>query len=73
LTSSQDTSIIFPVWPIGLLIFLATVASNYSISSVLEEHTSLCLLAYGIVFSKITNRLIVNSIRCLINRTNVFL
>jgi len=58
-SSVAGTSIIFPGWPIGFLIFLAVVASNYSISSVLEEHTSLHLLCYGIVFSKITNRLIV--------------
>jgi hypothetical protein len=55
----KGTSIIFPAWPIGFLIFLSAVASNYSTSSVLEEHTSLHLLCYGIVFSKITNRLIV--------------
>ncbi|CAF2037645.1 unnamed protein product [Rotaria magnacalcarata] len=58
-SSVAGTSIIFPGWPIGLLIFLAVVASNYSTSSVLEEHTSLHLLCYGMVFSKITNRLIV--------------
>jgi len=58
-SSVAGTSIIFPGWPIGFLFFLAVVASNYSISSVLEEHTSLHLLCYGIVFSKITNRLIV--------------
>jgi len=58
-SSVAGTSIIFPGWPIGFLFFLAVVASNYSTSSVLEEHTSLHLLCYGIVFSKITNRLIV--------------
>ncbi|CAF1358398.1 unnamed protein product [Adineta ricciae] len=58
-SSVAGTSIIFPAWPIGLLLFLATIASNYSTSHVLEEHTSLHLLCYGIVFSKITNRLIV--------------
>jgi phosphatidylglycerophosphate synthase len=58
-SSVAGTSIIFPAWPIGFVIFLSVVASNYSISSVLEEHTSLHLLCYGIVFSKITNRLIV--------------
>ncbi len=57
----KGTSIIFPAWPIGFLIFLSTVASNYSTSHVLEEHTSLHLLCYGLVFSKITNRLIVRS------------
>jgi len=58
-SSVAGTSIIFPGWHIGLLFFLATVASNYSTSRVLEEHTALHLLCYGIVFSKITNRLIV--------------
>ncbi|CAF1041875.1 unnamed protein product [Rotaria sordida] len=58
-SSVAGTSIIFPGWPIGFVIFLAVVASNYSTSRVLEEHTSLHLLCYGIVFSKITNRLIV--------------
>ncbi|CAF1264631.1 unnamed protein product [Adineta steineri] len=58
-SSVAGTSIIFPAWPIGILCFLATVASNYSTSHVLEEHTSLHLLCYGLVFSKITNRLIV--------------
>ncbi|CAF2896571.1 unnamed protein product [Rotaria sp. Silwood2] len=58
-SSVADTSIIFPVWPIGLLIFLAFIASNYSISHSLEEHTTLHLTCYGLVFSKITNRLII--------------
>ncbi|CAF1320924.1 unnamed protein product [Adineta ricciae] len=54
-----ETSIIFPVWPIGFLIFLAFIASNHTISNSLEEHTALHLLCYGIGFSKITNRIIV--------------
>jgi len=58
-SSVAGTSIIFPVWPNGFLIFLAFIASNYSISHALEEHTALHLVCYGIVFSKITNRLIV--------------
>lgn len=57
--STKDTSIIFPGWPIGFLIFLAYTASNYSQSYALERHTALYLVCYGIVFSKITNRLIV--------------
>ena len=58
----QDTSIIFPMWPIGFLIFLAFVASNHSSSHVLEQHPALLLLCYGIAFSKITNQLIVSDI-----------
>jgi len=58
-SSVAETSIVYPAWPIGLLICLATVAANYSTSSMLEEHTSFHLLCYGLVFSKITNRLIV--------------
>lgn len=53
------TSILFPVWPIGLLLFLAYIASNHSVSQSLQSHPALHLLCYGIVFSKITNRLIV--------------
>ncbi|CAF0809159.1 unnamed protein product [Rotaria sordida] len=58
-SSVAGTSIIFPVWHIGFLIFLAFIASNYSISHSLKEHTALHLTCYGIVFSKITNRLII--------------
>lgn len=59
LSDLQGTSIIFPGWPIGFLVFLAYVASNHSISHALQQHAALHLLCYGIVFSKITNRLIV--------------
>lgn len=55
----KNTSIIFPVWPIGFLVFLAYIAANYSVSYALERHTALYLVCYGMVFSKITNRLIV--------------
>ncbi|CAF3365289.1 unnamed protein product [Rotaria sp. Silwood1] len=58
-SSVAGTSIIFPIWPIAFLIFLAYIASNYSISHSLQEHTALHLTCYGIVFSKITNRLII--------------
>ena len=57
---TKNTSIVFPVWPIGLLVFLAFIASNYSTSRALEEHTALHLICYGLVFSKLTNRLIVS-------------
>jgi choline/ethanolamine phosphotransferase len=58
-SSVAGTSIIFPGWPIGFLIFLAYIASSYSISNALQNHPALLLVCYGIVFSKITNRLIV--------------
>ena len=59
----QDTSIIFPVWPIGLIIFLAFSASNYSNSRVITEHPALLMVFYGFSFSKVTNRLIVRFVR----------
>ncbi|UJR28301.1 hypothetical protein I4U23_009547 [Adineta vaga] len=58
-SSIAGTSIIFPAWPISFLIFLAFIASSHSLSTALQQHTALHLLCYGIVFSKITNRLIV--------------
>ncbi|CAF4903903.1 unnamed protein product, partial [Rotaria socialis] len=58
-SSVAGSSIIYPILPMIFLMLLAITAGYRSISNVLEEHTSLLLVCYGIVFSKITNRLIV--------------
>ncbi|CAF1057120.1 unnamed protein product [Didymodactylos carnosus] len=55
----KGTSIVFPAIPIFILIAFSMAAANCSKADLLEEHTSLYLVAYGFVFSKITNRLIV--------------
>ncbi|CAF0745533.1 unnamed protein product [Didymodactylos carnosus] len=69
-SSVAQTSIVFPAIPIFILIVFSLITANNSKTHLLEKHTSLYLLAYGIVFSKFTNRLIVYSVFDLLSSSN---
>ncbi|UJR28270.1 hypothetical protein I4U23_009520 [Adineta vaga] len=55
----SGTSVMVPAWSLIVFIVLTLVAAYYSKAHILELHTALFLICYGLVFSKITNRLIV--------------
>ncbi|XP_069133710.1 choline/ethanolaminephosphotransferase 1-like [Argopecten irradians] len=54
-----DTSTIFPVVPIGIVLGLAVMIAVKSTSNLFQDHPCLYLLSFGMVTSKVTNRLVI--------------
>ncbi len=59
--SVQDTSVLSPGLHIGLILTLAFIIFKKSSSHLFEHHPCLYLLAFGMVISKISNKLVVRS------------
>lgn len=57
--SVQDTSVLTPGLHIGLILTLAFIIFKKSSSHLFENHPCLYLLAFGMVISKISNKLVV--------------
>lgn len=57
--SVQDTSVLTPGLHIGLILTLAFIIFKKSSSHLFEHHPCLYLLAFGMVISKISNKLVV--------------
>jgi phosphatidylglycerophosphate synthase len=57
--SVADTSIVFPVFPLFLILFLAFVIGNKSANNIFEENICLYILEFGFVWAKVTTKLIV--------------
>lgn len=55
----QDTSVLSPGLHIGLILTLAFIIFKKSSSHLFERHPCLYLLAFGMVISKISNKLVV--------------
>ncbi|CAF1320244.1 unnamed protein product [Adineta ricciae] len=55
----SGTNILVPFWPLCFFVLLALAAAVCSKTHALNSHTSLFLVCYGFIFSKMTNRLIV--------------
>lgn len=59
--SVQDTSVLSPGLHIGLILTLAFIIFKKSSSHLFEHHPCLYLLTFGMVISKISNKLVVRS------------
>ena len=59
----QGTSVLSPIVPAGVVCMLAFIIWQKSPSQVYENHPVLYILSFGMVFAKITNKLVV-SILC---------
>ncbi|CAF1022946.1 unnamed protein product [Adineta ricciae] len=57
--TSSGTNILVPFWPLCFFVLLALAAAICSKAHTLDSHTTLFLVCYGFIFSKLTNRLIV--------------
>ncbi|XP_060074498.1 choline/ethanolaminephosphotransferase 1-like [Ylistrum balloti] len=54
-----DTSTIFPVVPIGIVLGLAVMIAVKSTSNLFQDHPCLYLISFGMVTAKVTNRLVI--------------
>lgn len=57
-----------PGLPISILVVLSFITARNSPSHVYEEHVVLFVLSYGFACAKITCRLVVGTVPCLISR-----
>ena len=55
----QDTSVLSPAIPLGLVVVPAYIIACKSEEHIFEEHPSLYIIAFGLVVAKVTNRLVV--------------
>lgn len=57
--SVANTSIVFPVFPLGLFLFFTSYIANSSESDLYLSNICLYILTFGLIWSKITIKLIV--------------
>ena len=57
----KDTSIVFPVVPLSLFLFLAFTIASKSPTDIFIANTCLYMLAFGVAWSQLTIKLIVSS------------
>ena len=55
----QDTSVVFPALPLGLVIALALMIYKKSPSRLFQNHPVLYVISFGMVGAKVTNKLVV--------------
>ncbi|XP_021357685.1 choline/ethanolaminephosphotransferase 1-like isoform X1 [Mizuhopecten yessoensis] len=55
----RDTSTIFPVVPISIVLGLAVMIAFKSTSNLFQNHPCLYLISFGMVTAKVTNRLVI--------------
>ena len=58
---TQGTSVLSPGIPITAMIFMALAVRKYSISLIYDRHPVLFVMTFGIIASKLSNRLVVSS------------
>jgi hypothetical protein len=56
----KDTSIVFPVIPLGVFLFMASVIANKSTNGIYLSNVCLYILSFGLVWAKMTIQLIVS-------------